>query len=295
MSIIFIGLSGTVLFFVLSIFFFAFANRIVNIAINTQAINLQNLYRRKINGSFHGLWSLGGIAGVGFTTFMVALDVSIEKHFYIISAVLLAATVLPFGSLLKNDKSQTTTKLSWKTTDPKIIMLGVIALLGATCEGGMYDWSGVYFEEVIKADIFTTGYFVFMAFMTTSRLFSDWLIQHLGMLRMFSISAALIASGITLAVILPTYWAALIGFSCVGMGAASIIPMTFTLGGTLTKYSTGMAVSIISTFTMVGILLGPPIIGYIAHAAGLRGSFLFMTLAALLIIPMSKRYFSMCA
>lgn len=66
-----------------------------------------------------------------------------------------------------------------------------------------------------------------------------------------------------------------------------------TLAGESTKYSPGMAISIVSTFAMIGVLAGPPVIGWIAHALSLRTSFLFLSLAAILVIPVSKRYFKM--
>jgi len=48
---------------IISLFFFAFFTRIYSIAMNTQSITLGKKFEKRINGSFHGLWSLGGIAG----------------------------------------------------------------------------------------------------------------------------------------------------------------------------------------------------------------------------------------
>lgn len=54
--LLFIGFAGSVVLLTAAIFLFALSNRVSNIAMNTQAINLQNLFTKKINGSFHGLW-----------------------------------------------------------------------------------------------------------------------------------------------------------------------------------------------------------------------------------------------
>lgn len=289
--IILIAKSDTVLFFTISIFLFALTNRILNISVNTQAINLQNLFTKKINGSFHGLWSLGGIAGVGLTTLMVAKGIGILTHFIIIAIFTLLSTLLLFKMLLKNDKSKQASKIVWKKPDPIILILGLIILLSATVEGGMFDWSGLYFKEVVKVDIFTMGYFIFMTFMAISRFASDWFVDKLGMQKMFVLSASVIAIGLTIAVAFPAFETAMLGFALVGIGTASVIPMTLSITGNATKYSAGIALSLVSTFAMIGILMAPPLIGFLAHLLGLRVAFIFMILAALAIIPTSKKLF----
>ena len=106
------------------------------------------------------------------------------------------------------------------------------------------------------------------------------------------ISSLMMTTGMLLAIIFPNFWMAIIGFSLVGLGTAAIFPMTFILAGTSEKYSPGMALSLIATYAMVGILIGPVLIGYLAHIFNLRISFLFLTLSGFAIFPISKYYFS---
>jgi MFS family permease len=90
---------------------------------------------------------------------------------------------------------------------------------------------------------------------------------------------------------LPQFWPALLGFSLVGFGTASVVPMTYTLAGASTRYSPGLAISLIATFGIVGVLAGPPLIGYLAHAFSLKVSFAAFALAGLLLIPVSRLFF----
>ncbi|MGK7397569.1 MAG: MFS transporter [Candidatus Cyclobacteriaceae bacterium M3_2C_046] len=288
--LLFIGVADTVFLFTTAIFLFAFSNRISNIAMNTQAINLQNKFTKKINGSFHGLWSLGGIAGVGVTTLMVALNISLQLHFLIITLMVLIMTMIAFPNLLKKDKSHSG-GFSLKKPDPMVMILGILIFFAAICEGGMFDWSGIFFKEVVNVEIFTAGYLMFMSSMAFSRFLSDWLIQHLGMPRMFLLSSFLIVLGLLMAILYPNFWMALIGFMIVGAGTASVVPMVFTLAGKSKRYSPGIAISLIATFALVGFMIGPPLIGYIAHAFNLRFSFLFIALNGLLIFPTALYYF----
>lgn len=286
-----IGFANTTFTLVLAICLFAFSMRIFNIAMNTQAITLQKQFNRKINGSFHGLWSTGGIVGVGFTTLLVALSISIVPHLILVSAAIILTTLFSYRFLLRNDRSTSGNKLVFGKPDPYIFYLGLLVFFAAICEGGMFDWSGIYFKEVVKVDIFTSGYLIFMATMAGSRFISDRIIEEIGMPATYVMSALLVVFGISLAILFPSFWPAMIGFSCVGFGTASIIPMTFTLAGASKKYSPGMAISIIATYSMVGMLIGPPLIGYLAHAFNLKVSFVIFALAGAMIIPISQLFF----
>ena len=77
----------------------------------------------------------------------------------------------------------------------------------------------------------------------------------------------------------------------VGFGTAAIFPMTFALAGSSDKYSPGMAISIISTYGILGMFIGPPMIGYLAHAFGLKNAFFVFVVVGLLIIPISQSFF----
>ena len=291
LSIATVGFMTDVIWMGAVLFVFAFFNRIVNIAMNTQAITLQDIYGKKINGSFHGLWSVGGIAGVGVSTLMVSLSVPMSVHLAIVCAMALVLFCLVYLGLIQGDHSTKKSKIRFGKPDPKVLMLGMLVLLAAISEGGMFDWSGVYFKEVVKVEIFTTGFLTFMIMMALSRFISDWLVDKLGMKRLYVISSLLTVSGYTLSVLVPEFWVAMIGFSMVGMGTASIIPMTFTLAGNLKKFSPGIAISLIGTYGMVGVLAGPPIIGYIAHLLDLKASFLFLAASTFMIVPISQLFF----
>ncbi len=169
--------------------------------------------------------------------------------------------------------------------------LGFIVFLAAITEGGMFDWSGVYFKEVVNEDVFTLGYLIFMVFMALSRFFSDRIVERIGMERNYIISASLVCLGVLLMIVFPYFWPAIIGFCLVGIGVAAVIPMTFLLAGSSTKYSPGMAISIITTYAIVGMLLGPPLVGYLAHIFNLKISFILFFTSALMLIPISQLFF----
>lgn len=290
-SLLLIGYSSSVFVLSSALFLFSFSMRIINIAINTQSIALQNEFQKKIIGSFHGLWSLGGLIGVAFSTLLVKLEITMKIHLLIIAIISLIIAVISYRFLVKSDKPTSGNKLIIGKPDTFILLLGIMVFLAAVCEGGMFDWSGVYFKEVIKEDIFTLGYFIFMVFMAFSRFVSDKIIDVIGMKKAYVISALFISTGISLVIVLPYFWPALLGFSLVGIGVAAIIPMTYALAGKSKKYSAGLIVSIITTYGIVGMLIGPPLVGYLAHLFNLKIAFVLFLISGLLLIPISQLFF----
>ncbi len=290
-ALMMIGFANSTITLVISVMVFAFTMRIFNISVNTQGITLQKLYDQKIIGSFHGFWSSGGIAGILLSTLFLALNISMQVHFIIVGIISLLITCYSYQFLLKDDRSTSGNKLVLSKPDPYILYLGLIVFFSAICEGGMFDWSGIYFQDVIKVKIFTYGYLIFMTFMALSRFISDVIVDRVGMAAMYIISAGFIIFGILLAIIFPYFWTSMIGFSLVGFGTAAVIPMSYSLAGLSKKYSPGMAISIIATYSISGMLLGPPLIGYLAHAFGLRSSFVVFALCGFMLIPISQLFF----
>lgn len=289
----FIGFASDTFTLVIVLFLFALTLRVFNIAMNTQAITLQKQYDRKINGSFHGLWSTGGIIGVGFTTLLISLKVTIVPHLLTVSVLTILTVLASYRYLLRNDRSTTGNKLVLGKPDPYILYLGLLVFFAAVCEGGMFDWSGIYFQQVVREEVFTAGYLIFMAFMALSRFVSDRIVEKIGMAATYVMSSLLIFCGIGLAILFPSFWPAMIGFSLVGFGTASVIPMTYTLAGASQKYSPGIAISLVGTFGIIGMLAGPPLIGYLAHVFNLKVSFMAFALAGIMLIPISQLFFKM--
>jgi len=276
---------------VLVLAIFSMTLRVLNISMNAQSIALQKLFKKKIIGAFHGIWSLGGVAGVLFSTVMVKFDISMQNHFLVIALITGLASIIAFKFSLKNDKPLTGNKLILGKPDPFILYLGLLIFFGAICEGGMFDWSGIYFKEVVKEEVFTFGYLLFMVFMAASRFLLDRVIEKIGMPKLYIISSVLISTGILTAILFTNFWTALIGFCLVGIGVSTIFPLTYILAGESKKYSPGMAISIIGTYAIVGMFIGPPLIGYLSHAFGLRKAFFLLLFCALMFIPISQLFF----
>ena len=291
LSLFSIGWGFSLFALVISLVLFSIALRIINVAINTQSLSIQEKFEKKIVGKFHGVWSIGGILGVLFSTIMLKFHVSIFWHFLVVFSVGLLIIMAMYGFLIKNDKAKSSNPFRFQKPSKYIALLGFMVFFAAICEGGMYDWNGVYLKEVVNQQVFTYGYLLFMVCMTISRLTIDNLMSRFGMQKLYIASSVLITSGVLLATVFPYLVPVLIGFCMVGFGVSGLYPMTFILAGKAKKYSVPIVISIISTYSTVGMFLGPPIIGYLASAFGLQKAFITFLLAGLMFIPLSKMVF----
>ena len=291
LSLLFIGFAPSIWWVVLALVVFSVSLRVINIAINTQSIAIQEKFEKKIVGTFHGIWSIGGILGVLFSTIMIKFKISIEWHLIMVAVLGILMILFAFPYLLRNDKARSGNGFRLGKPSKYISLLGLIVFFAAICEGGMYDWNGVYFKEVVKEEVFTYGYLLFMVCMTISRLTIDKMMEKFGMQKLYILGSFLIMIGVTMAVVFPYFWTALIGFCMVGFGVSGLYPMTYILAGRAKKYSVGIVISIVSTYSTIGMFLGPPIIGYLAHAFGLQRAFITFIVGGLMFIPLSKMVF----
>lgn len=269
-----LGLATTPFQLAVALFMFGFCGNLLNISVNTQAIGVEAIYGRSIMASFHGLWSLAGFSGAAVSTLMISFKLSPFEHFGIIclASVLLIFTAYKYT--LPQDKGNAKQPLFAKP-DMFILKLGLMAFGCLVCEGTMFDWSGIYFEKVLKVpdSLRTMGYIAFMSSMAGGRFVADFLVTKFGVKKMLQISGIIIATGLLTAVIFPFIVPATIGFLLVGIGVSSVVPLTYGLAGKSTTMSPGAALAALSTVGFLGFLLGPPLIGFIAQAAGLRWSF----------------------
>jgi len=292
LSLVGIGWTQEMEVLIVFVALFAFGLRMINISMNTQAIQVQRKFDKPINGSFHGLWSLGGLMGILFATLMIRFNLGIGKHLALVGILAVVITLVSYLFMLKNDREITMNKLRFGKPDSFIFYVGLMVFFAAVCEGGIYDWSSVYFKEVVNAELFTLSYLVFMCSMTVARFFTDRLIALMGMEKLFVVSASVIILGVSVLIVFPYFYPALLGFFITGFGVASIFPMSFLLAGQSKKYTTGVAISIVGTYSTVGVLLAPPFVGYVAHLFSLNRAFLLFVFAAMLLMVFSNKAFA---
>jgi MFS family permease len=288
-----IGLATTSWQLALGLFLFGLFGNMNNIAINTQGVYTEKLYKKTIMASFHGVWSFAGFTGALIGLGMLALGLSPYYHFLIVGFIVVLLIVFNYKFLIiakETPKAVEKNKLFSKP-DSALIWLGVIGFGCMASEGIMFDWSGIYFRDIVKAPgpWVMLGYTSFMIMMASGRFLGDGLIERFGRKKVIQTSGLLISTGLFTAVFFPYLVVATIGFMIVGLGVSTIVPTLYSLAGKNTSVPPGEALTIVSSVSFLGFLMGPPVIGYIAELLGLRFSFAFIGLFGILIALMVSR------
>ncbi len=134
---------------------YGFVGNAANIAVNTQAVAAEKLYKKPIMASFHGIWSMAGFTGAGIGILMIGKQVTPFYHFIIIMVMIFAGIAISSNKLM-NDSGKAaeheaeailTIRERLRTMLP-LLKLGIIAFCSMICEGTMFDWSGVYFKKL---------------------------------------------------------------------------------------------------------------------------------------------------
>ncbi|WP_167608800.1 MFS transporter [Maribellus sediminis] len=273
-----IGLVQTGWQLAIVLFLFGVTGNLCNISVNTQGVAAERLYGRPIMASFHGGWSLAGFTGALIGLVMINFKVPPVWHFVSVIVIVWAIVRINYPHLMRTDaspqKQEPRRKFIMKP-DSILLQLGIIGFFSMASEGAMFDWSGVYFKDVVKApeSLVALGYTSFMIMMASGRFLADYLIGKIGRKRLMQICGVMISAGLFTAVIFPYLISSTIAFMLVGLGVSSIVPTVYSAAGKHEKIPPGIALATVSSVSFLGFLMGPPLIGFIAEAFGLRYSY----------------------
>ena len=262
----------------IALFLFGLTGNMCNISINTQGIGAERLYERPIMASFHGGWSLAGFTGALIGLAMINLKVPPYWHFVTVILIVWTIVWVNYPFLVRNKpviSSGETPRKFFNKPDSVLLQLGIIGFCSMASEGAMFDWSGIYFKDVVQAphSLIILGYTSFMIMMATGRFVADYFIMKIGRKRLLQICGTMISTGLFTAVIFPYLIPCTVAFMLVGLGVSSIVPTVYSAAGRHGKVPAGIALATVSSVSFLGFLMGPPLIGYISAAAGLRYSF----------------------
>ena len=230
---------------------------------------------------FHGLFSLGGIAGAGGMALLLVAGAAPLEAALCVSLVMLAVLaasashLLPYGSRAEGP--------AFAIPHGIVLFIGLLCFVLFLAEGAVLDWSAVFLSSIrhMARSYAGLGYAAFAATMTVGRLMGDRIVDALGPRRVVLAGALCAACGFVLTLVVGSWPLALLGFALVGVGCANIVPALFSAVGRQTVMPEPVAVPAITTLGYAGILAGPAGIGFIAHVSNLPAA--FAVLAAMLV------------
>ncbi|HTX50057.1 MAG TPA: MFS transporter [Caulobacteraceae bacterium] len=249
----------------------------LDVAMNAHGAQVEAAAGAPLMSGFHGLYSLGGAAGAGWTTFALRSHVSPQVSAIIAAlAALGLVTVGAFG--LNATRPEAPHRLLvWPTG--RVLLIAALAATMFLAEGAVFDWSALLLLErrLTSASEAGVGFMVFSIAMTAGRLVGDRVVRRFGGRGVVQGGALTAVSGFLIVLCCPLAPVAIGGFLLVGLGAANIVPVLFSAAGRQRNMAPTLAVAAVASTGYVGILAGPPTLGFIGHAVGLAAAFWLVT------------------
>ena len=167
------------------------------------------------------------------------------------------------------------------------IPFGIACGAAFVIEGGMENWGAIFLEQDLDAGpaVSALAPAAYGGAMMVGRLSGQWLERRLADALLLSGSMAVALCGLVGAALAPNVPIAVAAFFVGGAGISIAAPVLFGAGGRLSSpEERGSALATVTTLGYLGFLIGPPVVGGLAEAAGLRASFVALALVAAALV-----------
>jgi MFS family permease len=258
----------------------------LDVAMNVQAVVLVRRLERPLMPSFHAAFSVGGLAGALLGAGAASLGLSPAVHFALVTVAAVAIVLYARPRLLAIAPTAglgTDRAAAPRSRRLRLLLagLGASAACAAVGEGGMADWTALFLRDVRNsgAGVAALGYAAFSIAMTIGRVGGERAISHLGPARVLRYGGLAAATGIVIAVVVPSPATALVGFALVGIGFSCAFPLALMIAGESGPGAGAAEIATVSVIGYIGFLAGPPLIGLLAEVAGLPSAMLAIAVA----------------
>jgi MFS family permease len=278
---------------VLALFVFGAATGLLDVAMNVQAVAIEQRHGRPIMSGLHGTYSVGGLAGAATAGVLAGHGLPPFPHLASI-AVALVGPALVAGRFLLPSAAPEEGAPVFAIPPRALLGLGVLSFCVLLNEGSVVNWSAVYLQNWLGSTptIAAAGYAVFSLAMAGIRFGGDALTLRLGAERMVRYGGLVTFLGLGAALVIGSIPATVVGFACVGIGMAVTFPLAMSAAGRTPGLAPGSAIGAVATAGYSGVLVGPPLIGVIADSAGLRSGLALVVVLSLitaLLAPAVRR------
>ena len=277
-------------------FVFGLCYGLFEVAINLQASNIEKREKKSMMSGFHAFFSLGLLAGSFCTSLLLEINVSFFSNVLIYVIILLPLHIYFVSFLNKDHISIKEGKGNIFFFWPAIILVLVfITISDSFTEGGIDSWAALYMRDAINVEGFKIGIasICFNLFMVIGRLTGDSIRDKIGVYKFLICLLILTIIGLSIVLSFNSVLSSIIGFSIVGFGISSIIPLAYSLASRIEGVDSAVGISIISISAYGVFMIAPAFMGYIAKYLGINFVFspmiLFFLFSLIIVIIFKKK------
>ncbi|KPX93643.1 Uncharacterized protein ALO63_00139 [Pseudomonas amygdali pv. mori] len=285
-----VGLSMAGSFWLLVAFLLLFGASVgtADVNMNLQGSVVERHLGKSLMSGFHGLFSVGNIFSAVVLSGLLWCGLSPTAAIGVL--IVLCATMLAYFAkhmlpYAESERAEGKSKVSGLA-----ILLGGLCFVAFLVEGSMLDWSAVFLKSFrdVPASNAAIGYAAFSTMMAVGRLTGDRVVGWLGAKRVLVLGALLAIAGMTLAVAVNDALVSVLGFVMVGAGLSNLVPIFCSRAGRQTDMPVGQALATVNAIGYAGILMGPALIGFVAHLTSLSIALVITGLLLLSVLITSK-------
>ncbi|WP_281972794.1 MFS transporter [Ruegeria faecimaris] len=288
-SLILLAFAGS--FWALAFFLFVFGafHGSMDVAMNAWAAEVERAYDRPVMSSFHAMWSLGAGLGALSGFGAVQADLTVMQHFLLAGGLVVGLTLALSRVQWNSRRVAPSGGAVFALPSGGLILVGFFALCGALGEGAVADWSAIFLRDVTGApeSVAALGFAVFSVTMVAFRLAGGVVIARFGPTATARFGGVCAALGVLAVVSADGPGIALVGFGLMGLGYAVIMPVAFSRAANDPHVPPGQAIASVATLGYGGLLIGPPLIGFLAEMLTLRVAFMALLPLAVFIVLLS--------
>jgi MFS family permease len=249
----------------------------LDVAINTRASAVEQALRVRVLDGMHAGFSAGVVVG-GIGTGLLRRAAAEPR------AILAGVAVVVLCVAAANVRAEPLPVVSTARAAlaRPLVVVGAVLLLAFLIESGVENWSALFIENGLHASPAVSGLGpgLFAAAMVVGRALAQHAAPESAAVRI-AIAGSAAAAGLVVASIAQHPVVALAGFVAAGAGLGLSAPTLFRAAGRL---GAGPAISTVAVLGYLGFTVGPPLIGAVTAASGLRGGVAFLAAASALLV-----------
>jgi MFS family permease len=257
-----------------------------DVAMNVEGADVERRLGRTVMPRFHAGFSLGTVLGALIGAGCAKAGVSLEWQLAVtVVAILLAGlsgvrAFLPPVVAESAAANRSSVLAAWR--EPRTLLIGVLVLAFALCEGVANDWLALSLVDGYHAAqaVGAVGFGTFVTAMTVGRLVGGSFVERYGRVGTLRVTALLAVAGVLTVVLSPGIPGALAGAVLWGLGASLGFPLGMSAAGDEAARSAAR-VSVVGSIGYTAFLGGPPLVGLLADHVTVRDAILVACGAAL--------------
>jgi MFS family permease len=257
-----------------------------DVAMNVEGADVERRLERTLMPRFHAGFSAGTVIGALTGAGCAWLDVGLSTQLVGTVVVVVAAVPVAVRSFtpveIEDPDAEGSPSVLTAWREPRTLMIGLVVLAFALCEGIANDWVALALVDGYDAgeSLAAAGFAVFVTAMTLGRIFGGSVVERLGRVTTLRITGVLVVLGVAGVVWSPGLPGALTGAALWGVGASLGFPLGMSAAADDERRSAGR-VAVVSSIGYTAFLGGPPLVGLLADSIGVRQAVVVAAVAGL--------------